>query len=92
MSRCRQSRPASTAPGPNTAIPGDEVTRRFPWAHHDCEGARTFVSPTTSDPVQALVDRTWTPTRSVTGADGFLAPEHAGNVLRPYSAFKLRLP
>ena len=73
------------------AILGEEVTRRFPWAHYDCDGANTFVLPTTSDPVQALLNRTWTPTLSVTGAEGFPALADAGNVLRPYSAFKLSL-
>ena len=73
------------------AILGAEVTRRFPWAHYDCEGASTFVLPTTTDPVQALLNRTWTPTLSVTGAEGFPALADAGNVLRPYTAFKLSL-
>ena len=73
------------------AILGQEVTRRFPWAHYDCEGATTFVLPTTTDPVQALLNRTWTPTLSVTGAEGFPALVDAGTVLRPYSAFKLSL-
>ena len=73
------------------AILGEEVTRRFPWAHYDCEGSTAFVLPTTSDPVQALLNRTWTPTLSVTGAEGFPALADAGNVLRPYSAFKLSL-
>ena len=73
------------------AILGEEVTRRFPWAHYDCEGSTTFVLPTTTDPVQALLNRTWTPTLSVTGAEGFPALADAGNVLRPYSAFKLSL-
>ena len=73
------------------AILGDDVTRRFPWAHYDCEGANTFVLPTTNDPVQALLNRTWTPTLSVTGAEGFPALADAGNVLRPYTAFKLSL-
>jgi acetylornithine deacetylase/succinyl-diaminopimelate desuccinylase-like protein len=41
--------------------------------------------------VQALLNRTWTPTLSVTGADGFPALQDAGNVLRPYTAFKLSL-
>jgi acetylornithine deacetylase/succinyl-diaminopimelate desuccinylase-like protein len=41
--------------------------------------------------VQALVNRTWTPTLSVTGAEGFPALQDAGNVLRPYTAFKLSL-
>ena len=73
------------------AILGEEVIKRFPWAHYDCEGSTTFVLPTTTDPVQALLNRTWTPTLSVTGAEGFPALADAGNVLRPYSAFKLSL-
>ena len=73
------------------AILGDLVTRRFPWAHYDCEGSTTVTLPTTSDPVQALLNRTWTPTLSVTGAEGFPSLRDAGNVLRPYSAFKLSL-
>ncbi len=73
------------------AILGEEVYRRFPWAHYDCEGSTTFTLPTTTDPVQALINRTWTPTLSVTGAEGFPALQDAGNVLRPYTAFKLSL-
>lgn len=73
------------------AILGDEVTKRFPWAHYDCGGATTFALPTTTDPVEALLKRTWAPTLSVTGADGFPALADAGNVLRPYTAFKLSL-
>jgi acetylornithine deacetylase/succinyl-diaminopimelate desuccinylase-like protein len=45
----------------------------------------------TSDPVEALINRTWRPALSVTGADGFPAVTDAGNVMRPYSAFKLSL-
>ena len=73
------------------AILGEEVYRRFPWAHYDCGGSTTFALPTTTDPVQALMNRTWTPTLSVTGAEGFPALKDAGNVLRPYTAFKLSL-
>lgn len=73
------------------AILGDEVYKRFPWAHWDCNGSATFALPTTTDPVQALINRTWTPTLSVTGAEGFPALKDAGNVLRPYTAFKLSL-
>ena len=73
------------------AILGDEVYKRFPWAHYDCGGATAFALPTTTDPTQALLNRTWTPTLSVTGADGFPALKDAGNVLRPYTAFKLSL-
>jgi acetylornithine deacetylase/succinyl-diaminopimelate desuccinylase-like protein len=73
------------------AILGEEVYKRFPWAHYDCGGSTTFALPTTTDPVQALLNRTWTPTLSVTGAEGFPALKDAGNVLRPYTAFKLSL-
>ncbi len=47
--------------------------------------------PTTTDPVQALLNRTWRPTLSVTGVEGFPDLASAGNVLRPYTAFKLSL-
>ncbi|KTT21184.1 M20 family metallopeptidase [Pseudacidovorax intermedius] len=73
------------------AILGEEVYKRFPWAHYDCGGATAFALPTTTDPVEALLNRTWRPTLSVTGADGFPALKDAGNVLRPYTAFKLSL-
>ncbi len=73
------------------AILGDEVYKRFPWAHYDCGGSTAFALPTTTDPMQALLNRTWTPTLSVTGAEGFPSLQDAGNVLRPYTAFKLSL-
>jgi acetylornithine deacetylase/succinyl-diaminopimelate desuccinylase-like protein len=73
------------------AILGDEIYKRFPWAHHDCGGSTNFTLPTTTDPVEALLQRTWRPTLSVTGAEGFPALKDAGNVLRPYTAFKLSL-
>ena len=73
------------------AILGQEITQRFPWAHYDCGGSSAFALPTTQDPVQALLKRTWEPTLSVTGAEGFPALQDAGNVLRPYTAFKLSL-
>ena len=73
------------------AILGDEIYKRFPWAHHDCGGSSVFALPTTTDPVEALLNRTWRPTLSVTGADGFSEIHNAGNVLRPYTAFKLSL-
>lgn len=69
-------------------ILGDEVWKRFPWAC-GADGGPTL--PTTTDPVQALLSRTWKPTLSVTGVDGFPALKDAGNVLRPYTAFKLSL-
>jgi len=73
------------------SILGEEVYKRFPWAHYDCGGSTTFALPTTTDPLQALLNRTWTPTLSVTGAEGFPSLGNAGNVLRPYTAFKLSL-
>ncbi|NDP63144.1 M20 family metallopeptidase [Polaromonas sp.] len=72
-------------------ILGDEIYKRFPWAHYDCEGSTAFALPTTTDPVEALLNRTWRPTLSVTGAEGFPSFRDAGNVLRPYTAFKLSL-
>ena len=70
---------------------GDELYKRFPWAHYDCEGSSAFTLPMTTDPLQALLNRTWRPTLSVTGAEGFPALKDAGNVLRPYTAFKLSM-
>lgn len=73
------------------AVLGAELYRRFPWAHYDCEGDSRQVLPMTSDPLQALLNRTWVPTLSVTGAEGLPDLQNAGNVLRPYTAFKLSL-
>ena len=73
------------------AILGDEIYKRFPWAHYDCGGASTLCLPTTTEPVQALLNRTWAPTLSVTGAEGLPELKNAGAVLRPYTAFKLSL-
>ncbi len=70
------------------AILGDEVWKRFPWA---CGADGGPSLPTTTDPVQVLLNRTWRPTLSVTGVDGFPELSSAGNVLRPYTAFKLSL-
>ena len=69
-------------------ILGDEVWKRMPWAC-GADGAPSL--PTTTDPLQALLERTWRPTLSVTGADGLPELGSAGNVLRPYTAFKLSL-
>ena len=73
------------------AILGDEIYKRFPWAHYDCGGASTLCLPTTTEPVQALLNRTWAPALSVTGAEGMPELKNAGAVLRPYTAFKLSL-
>lgn len=50
--------------------------------------------PMHTDLTELVLNRTWRPTISYTGAGGFPALQDAGNVLRPFSAFKLsfRLP
>jgi acetylornithine deacetylase/succinyl-diaminopimelate desuccinylase-like protein len=70
------------------AILQDEVWKRFPWA---CGADGGPALPTTTDPTEALLNRTWRPTLSVTGVDGLPELRSAGNVLRPFTAFKLSL-
>lgn len=70
------------------AILKDEVWKRMPWA---CGADGAPALPTTTDPVEGLLNRTWRPTLSVTGVEGFPDLKSAGNVLRPYTAFKLSL-
>ncbi len=72
-------------------ILGDDLFKRYPWVHYDCGGKDQSVLPMSGDPVEALLARTWRPTLSVTGAEGLPALQDAGNVLRPYTAFKLSL-
>lgn len=50
---------------------GDLIYKRFPWAHHDCGGSELVALPTTTDPAEGLIRRTWMPALSVTGAEGF---------------------
>lgn len=69
-------------------ILGEEVWRRFPWS---CGADGGFVLPMTTEPEEALLNRTWRPTLSVTGADGLPPLSNAGNVLRPRTSFKLSL-
>jgi acetylornithine deacetylase/succinyl-diaminopimelate desuccinylase-like protein len=69
-------------------ILGDEVWRCFPWS---CGADGGFVLPMTTNPENALLNRTWRPALSVTGADGLPPLSSAGNVLRPRTAFKLSL-
>ncbi|MFH7041960.1 M20 family metallopeptidase [Paucibacter sp. JuS9] len=70
------------------AILKDEVYKRMPWA---CGADGGPVLPMTAEPVEVLLNRTWRPTLSVTGVDGFPELKSAGNVLRPFTAFKLSL-
>jgi acetylornithine deacetylase/succinyl-diaminopimelate desuccinylase-like protein len=65
---------------------GDLVYKEFPWH----EGTQ----PVTTDKEQLILNRTWRPALTVTGADGFPSIDNAGNVMRPQTSFKLsmRLP
>lgn len=65
---------------------GDDVWDKFPFL----EG----VSPMSKDRVELILNRTWRPTLSVTGAAGLPALADAGNVMRPVTSLKLsfRLP
>ncbi|STY29755.1 succinyl-diaminopimelate desuccinylase [Legionella wadsworthii] len=65
---------------------GDSVYAEFPFYDQ--------VEPVTKDKEQLILNRTWRPALTVTGADGFPTIENAGNVLRPLTALKLsmRLP
>ena len=76
-------------------ILGDQVWKEFPWVGciHGPDG-HAHAMPTTTDPVEGILARTWKPALSVTGAAGFPSIDSAGNVLRPKTSFKLsmRLP
>jgi acetylornithine deacetylase/succinyl-diaminopimelate desuccinylase-like protein len=65
---------------------GDAVYDKFPF--HG--GTR----PVTNDLAELVLNRTWRPTLSITGAEGMPLIRDAGNVLRPRTALKLsvRLP
>jgi acetylornithine deacetylase/succinyl-diaminopimelate desuccinylase-like protein len=47
--------------------------------------------PMTTDPVEAILNRTWRPALAITGAGGPPAIDSAGNVLRPRTTLKLSL-
>ena len=65
------------------AILGDMTWKKFPYAGRT--GAMS------AEPGEAVLNRTWRPALSVTGADGLPAIADAGNVLRPRTALKLSL-
>lgn len=74
------------------AILGEQVWKQFPWVSCAHGGdADAHAQPTTTDPFEAILNRTWRPALSVTGAAGLPGIESAGNVLRPMTAFKLSL-
>ncbi len=70
------------------AILGEAAWKSFPWA---CGADGRPALPVVADAEQALLNRTWRPTLSITGVDGIAPLASAGNVLRPYTAFKLSL-
>ena len=73
-------------------ILGDAVWQAFPWVgcSHGAEPGMT-AQPTTTDPLEAILNRTWRPALSVTGAAGLPAIDAAGNVLRPRTKLKLSM-
>jgi acetylornithine deacetylase/succinyl-diaminopimelate desuccinylase-like protein len=62
---------------------GDDVFDKFPFL--------PGMVPMNSDRTELVLNRTWRPALSVTGADGFPPLSNAGNVLRPFTAVKLSL-
>ena len=78
-SRIKQSRLAAE-------VLGDKVFSKFPFIEN--------TQPVNNDNAELILNRTWRPALSITGADGLPLIENAGNVLRPMTAVKisLRLP
>lgn len=62
---------------------GNQVYEKFPLL--------PGVRPVSDDPAELILNRTWRPALSVTGADGLPPLASAGNVLRPLTALKLSL-
>ena len=64
-------------------IMGETTLKKYPFAD--------ATKPMVAEHAEALLNRTWRPALSVTGADGLPAIADAGNVLRPRTALKLSL-
>src|SRR6476646_10086951 len=64
-------------------ILGDAVYAKFPMV----DGMK----PMASDLSELVLNRTWRPALSITGAGGLPSLDSAGNVLRPYTAVKVSL-
>ncbi|GMU05114.1 M20 family metallopeptidase [Corallococcus caeni] len=62
---------------------GDELYTKFPWV----EGAR----PVTTDGTELVLNRTWRPALALTAVDGVPGLASAGNVLRPFTTWKLSM-
>ena len=65
------------------AVLGESVWRKLPFS--------VGVEPMSRDPVELLLNSTWKPTITVTGAEGLPPIRNAGNVLLPRVALKLSL-
>ena len=65
---------------------GDVIWGKFPFV--------AGMVPMGATGAERVLQRTWHPTLSVTGVEGMPTLQNAGNVLRPYTSFKLsvRLP
>jgi acetylornithine deacetylase/succinyl-diaminopimelate desuccinylase-like protein len=63
------------------AVLGETIATKFPLM----PGMRAI----SNDPLELLLNNTWRPTLSVTGAEGLPAMQSAGNVLRPQTSLKL---
>lgn len=68
------------------AVLGESVYRKFPWADTDAAPSESAY--------ELILNNTWRPTLSITGADGLPATGNAGNTLLPGTTLKLsfRLP
>ena len=103
--RAPAARPASRTPRPAASCRRSS-TRRSPPSASRRHGPRRTSSATSSsassrspgarsrwstDRPSAMLNRTWRPALSVTGADGLPPIANAGNVLRPKTALKLSL-
>lgn len=74
--RRRQAKAAAT-------VLGASVYKKFPL--------QPGLRPVSNDPFELLLNNTWRPTLSITGAEGMPAFANAGNVMRPYTALRLSL-
>ncbi|MCX7117641.1 MAG: M20 family metallopeptidase [Legionellales bacterium] len=69
--------------GDCASILGDALVRELPF--------HPKVQPITASLVQLILNRTWRPALTVTGADGMPAIADAGNVMRPKTVLKLSM-
>jgi acetylornithine deacetylase/succinyl-diaminopimelate desuccinylase-like protein len=80
-------------------ILGEMVWKQFPWVscdhapnqHLTSDRESLHAQPTSTDPVECILNRTWRPALSVTGAMGLPPIYSAGNVLRPFTKLKLSM-